>query len=106
MRRVNAQKARQDSIESARNRMNAAQATSPAYRTAPQQAAKQPASENLSPRQKRLQAMQAQDLANRQKAAAARQEQQVAPKAAAPADPCEDPSMTPLQKKRCRMNRK
>lgn len=106
MRRVNAQKARQDSIENARNRMNAAQATSPAYRTAPQQAAQQPASENLSPRQKRLQAMQAQDLANRQKAAAARQEQQVAPKPAAPADPCEDPSMTPLQKKRCRMNRK
>ena len=51
--------------------------------------------EELSPRERKRQAMQA---------------QQSAPKAATPAstssDPCDQPGMTPLQKKRCRVNNK
>ena len=88
------EKARQDSIAAVakQNSRRKAQAVAPA---ASQEQA-------LSPRQRKLQAMQD---AERKKAS------QTAPAAgkpavSAPADPCDAPGMTPLQKKRCRMNSK
>ncbi len=88
-----AEKARQDSIAAAA-KANSRSKVQTATPVATQQ------DQNLSPRQRKLQAMQE---AEKRKAA------QTAPATVAPvasSDPCEDPSLTPLQKKRCRMNRK
>lgn len=90
------EKARQDSIAAAAkmNSRRNAQTVAPA-------AAQQ---QNLSPRQRKLQAMQEAEKKNAVQAAPATRPSTVAP--AASSDPCEAPGLTPLQKKRCRMNRK
>lgn len=90
-----AEKARQDSIAAAakqNSRRSARQTAAPA-------ASRQ--EESLSPRQRKLQAMQNAEKQKAQTAPTA-----VKPAATAPADPCDAPGLTPLQKKRCRMNSK
>lgn len=115
-----AEKARRDSIAAAaKNRRTAAPAAA---------AAANSSSDGLTPRQRKLQAMQAQQapaaktapaataapaatnssdgLTPRQRRLQAQQAQQnSAPAASASFDPCDNPSFTPLQKKRCRMNK-
>ncbi len=102
----NALKARRDSIAAAEQAEREAQIAAENRKaearrnvqTATPAATQQ--NQNLSPRQRKLQAMQE---AEKRNAA------QTAPAAVAPAtssDPCEAPGLTPLQKKRCRMNRK
>lgn len=88
------EKARQDSIAlvAKQNSRRKAQATAPA---ASQEQA-------LSPRQRKLQAMQDAERKKASQTAPAA----VKPAVSAPADPCDAPGMTPLQKKRCRMNSK
>lgn len=88
------EKARQDSIAAVakQNSRRKAQATAPA---ASQEQA-------LSPRQRKLQAMQDAERKKASQTAPAA----VKPAVSAPADPCDAPGMTPLQKKRCRMNSK
>ncbi len=90
------EKARQDSIAAATaNARRKAQTAAPA-------AAQQ--NQNLSPRQRKLQAMQEAERKNASQTAPATKPATVAP--AASSDPCEAPGLTPLQKKRCRMNSK
>ena len=88
------EKARQDSIAAVakQNSRRKAQAVAPA---ASQEQA-------LSPRQRKLQAMQDAERKKASQTAPAA----VNPAVSAPADPCDAPGMTPLQKKRCRMNSK
>ena len=88
------EKARQDSIAAVakQNSRRKAQAVAPA---ASQEQA-------LSPRQRKLQAMQDAERKKASQTAPAA----VKPAVSAPADPCDAPGMTPLQKKRCRMNSK
>ena len=88
------EKARQDSIAAVakQNSRWKAQAVAPA---ASQEQA-------LSPRQRKLQAMQDAERKKASQTAPAA----VKPAVSAPADPCDAPGMTPLQKKRCRMNSK
>lgn len=88
------EKARQDSIAAVakQNSRRKVQTTTP---TASREQA-------LSPRQRKLQAMQEAERKNASQTAPAA----VKPAVSAPADPCDAPGMTPLQKKRCRMNSK
>lgn len=88
------EKARQDSIAAVakQNSRRKVQTTAPS-------ASREQA---LSPRQRKLQAMQEAERKNASQTAPAA----VKPAVSAPADPCDAPGMTPLQKKRCRMNSK
>lgn len=105
----NAIKARRDSIAAAEQAEREAQIAKENRKvnsrrnaqTAAPAAAQQ---QNLSPRQRKLQAMQEAEKKNAAQAAPATRPSTVAP--AASSDPCEAPGLTPLQKKRCRMNRK
>ena len=105
----NAIKARRDSIAAAEQAEREAQIAkenrkAEARRNAQTAAPAAAQQQNLSPRQRKLQAMQEAEKKNAAQAAPATRPSTVAP--AASSDPCEAPGLTPLQKKRCRMNRK
>ncbi|MEE3339421.1 MAG: hypothetical protein VZR14_01720 [Hallerella sp.] len=93
-----AEKARQDSLAAtANNRRKAARQASTVSTTTTS------SSDNLSPRQRKLQQMQAEQAA-KQKAQTTTVTPAASSKTATSTDPCDKPGMTPLQKKRCRMN--
>ena len=92
-----AEKARQDSLAAtANNRRKAARQASTVSSTTTS------SNDNLSPRQRKLLQMQAEQAAAQQKATATTPA--ASSNAASSTDPCDKPGMTPLQKKRCRMN--
>lgn len=117
-RQKNAIKARRDSIAAAEQ---AAREEAAAEEAARKQKAEQAqkvqaqkaraaaaaSNENLSPRQRKLQQMQAEQAAKRQKATTSTATAKPAASAerATSSDPCDQPGMSPLQKKRCRMNK-
>jgi len=119
-RQKNAIKARRDSIaaaekaareeaaaEKAARKQKAAQAQKVQAKKA--QAAAAASNQNLSPRQRKLQQMQAEQAAKQQKTAttstATATKSTTSATKASSSDPCDQPGMTPLQKKRCRMSK-